>query len=327
MFQTEIAQMMHTFGEIRHPIQETTQLVEDIVRSQMAELVIQGAQISRRRSSRYLSHEDLIFLIRRDRMKVGRLTAYLSWRKVRKVANRAGNAGDNMDDEVDQEDEKIKRQKIRLPWDLTAQFDEVLLDADSGDEGNDLDDLQYFYESRFRLQMADQLTKSMSQEEYVAFAECRQASFTYKKQQRFKEWLNMDKITGTIRTGNDVIDVLGFLAYEIVRALTEQALLVKQDMERREKLSQELDEPMKSATADATLAKISRELTDQYEQFSIFTQFDTRRPLQTSHIMEAFRKLQANEVSYMFGASATSSPIPVLRSFSGGLVRTKQSLI
>lgn len=38
------------------------------------------------RSSRYLSPEDLIFLIRDDRGKVNRLRTYLSWKDVRKRA-------------------------------------------------------------------------------------------------------------------------------------------------------------------------------------------------------------------------------------------------
>ena len=39
-FQTEIQQMMFVFGEVSDPLQETTMLVEDIVRSQVIEIVI-----------------------------------------------------------------------------------------------------------------------------------------------------------------------------------------------------------------------------------------------------------------------------------------------
>lgn len=76
-YQQEIGQMMYTFGEVRHSPAETTQLIEDIVRQQMIETLIQAAQLARRRGSRYFSHEDLLFLIRRDSLKVARLTAYL----------------------------------------------------------------------------------------------------------------------------------------------------------------------------------------------------------------------------------------------------------
>ncbi|RCH77774.1 Transcription initiation protein spt3, partial [Rhizopus azygosporus] len=53
-FQTEIQQMMFVFGEVSDPLQETTMLVEDIVRSQVIEIIIQAAAQANRRNSRYL---------------------------------------------------------------------------------------------------------------------------------------------------------------------------------------------------------------------------------------------------------------------------------
>lgn len=46
------------------------------------------------RSSRFLSAEDLIFLIRDDRGKVNRLRTYLSWKEVRKRAKEDEEGGD-----------------------------------------------------------------------------------------------------------------------------------------------------------------------------------------------------------------------------------------
>jgi transcription initiation protein SPT3 len=48
-----------------------------------------------------------------------------------------------------------------------------------------------------RLKVADQVTRSMTQEEYIYYSECRQASFTYKKLKRFKEWCEMHKYIKT----------------------------------------------------------------------------------------------------------------------------------
>ena len=44
-------------------------------------------------NSRYLSAEDLIFLIRHDRAKVNRLRTYLSWKDVRRHAKDSGGDG------------------------------------------------------------------------------------------------------------------------------------------------------------------------------------------------------------------------------------------
>src|ERR1700722_3578105 len=84
---------MFVFGEVEEPITETVNLVEDIVRSQLIELIVQARALATRRGARYLSAEDLIFLIRHDRGKVNRLRTYLSWEDVRKHAKDSGGDG------------------------------------------------------------------------------------------------------------------------------------------------------------------------------------------------------------------------------------------
>lgn len=102
---------MFVFGEVQEPLTETVNLVEDIVRSQLIELVrvplvrglysalmrsrqiVQAKALANRRGARYLSAEDLIFLIRHDRAKVNRLRTYLSWKEVRKQAKDSGGDG------------------------------------------------------------------------------------------------------------------------------------------------------------------------------------------------------------------------------------------
>lgn len=116
---TEISQMMFVFGEVQDPMSETVNLVEDIVRSQIIELVcicarghtcdppadrtpeqiLQARPLASRRGARYLAAEDLIFLIRHDRAKVNRLRTYLSWKEVRKHAK--DSSGDGGAAEVD----------------------------------------------------------------------------------------------------------------------------------------------------------------------------------------------------------------------------------
>lgn len=112
---TEISQMMFVFGEVQDPAPETVNLVEDIVRSQIIELVctrsymsdghsrdagqiLQARPLASKRGARYLAAEDLIFLIRHDRAKVNRLRTYLSWKEVRKHAK---DSGDGAAAEVD----------------------------------------------------------------------------------------------------------------------------------------------------------------------------------------------------------------------------------
>jgi transcription initiation protein SPT3 len=84
---------MFVFGEVLEPNLDTVNLVEDIVRSQLIELIVQARAQATRRGARYLCAEDLIFLIRHDRGKVNRLRTYLSWKDVRKHAKDSGDGG------------------------------------------------------------------------------------------------------------------------------------------------------------------------------------------------------------------------------------------
>ena len=77
-----------------------------------------------------------------------------------------------------------------------------------------------------RLKQADERTKGMNAEEYLHFSECRQASFTFRKGKRFREWAGFGVVTDS-KPNDDIVDILGFLTYEIVTLLTEEALNVK----------------------------------------------------------------------------------------------------
>ena len=55
--------------------------------------ILQARSLANRRGVRYITAEDLIFLIRHDRGKVNRLRTYLSWKDVRKHAKDSGGDG------------------------------------------------------------------------------------------------------------------------------------------------------------------------------------------------------------------------------------------
>ena len=108
-YSQEISQMMFVFGEVQDPNPDTINLVEDIVRGQLVELVLQARKLAFKRGARHLSAEDLIFLIRHDRAKVNRLRTYLSWKDVRKHAKDSDGSGgggvevENLEDGADGE--------------------------------------------------------------------------------------------------------------------------------------------------------------------------------------------------------------------------------
>lgn len=66
-----------------------------------------------KRSSRFISPEDLVFLIRKDKQKVNRLRIYLSWKDVRKNAKDNKDQGaENLVDEFGEEGERMGIKKI-----------------------------------------------------------------------------------------------------------------------------------------------------------------------------------------------------------------------
>ncbi len=125
-----------------------------------------------------------------------------------------------------------RRNPVRLPWDLIS---DLILEgtgqALDGLDGEPVDEAAR--ESTFaRLQNADRITRNMSRQEYMEFTECRQASFTYKKSKKFRDWLNAAQYTD-YKLNDDVLEVLGFVAWEMVRMIVETALAIRDRPHRR----------------------------------------------------------------------------------------------
>lgn len=332
-YPVEISQMMFVFGEVQEPLTETVNLVEDIVRSQIIELIIQARALASRRGARYLSAEDLIFLIRHDRAKVNRLRTYLSWKDVRKHAkDSGGDGGGGVEVEIPEDgaDDKLtaKAQKItiKLPWEIMTIFSDVLQTDDEEDE----DDIEAHEASIQRLKEADDATRQMTRAEYQHYSDCRQASFTYRKAKRFREFLNLPASLD-LRANDDTVDIVGFLAFEMVRSLTLAGLEVKKSLEEfylredmRVSSSQVLGKRKNNIGLGGDAKRLRREEEDEPEDSplpvcSLFLPpSEERTSLRPEHIQDAFARMQ-NDWSMRRSAG--------MRNWRGGLVRTTVSLI
>ncbi|KAG2179454.1 hypothetical protein INT44_006300 [Umbelopsis vinacea] len=307
-FQSEIQQMMFVFGEVSDPLPETTMLVEDIVRSQVIEIIIQAAAMAAKRNSRSMNAEDLIFLMRHDRAKVNRLRSFLSWKDVRKNAKETG--GDQVEDMMEdsaaaEKPGKMHRSIIKLSWELVNQFSDVFVKSSKDEDSEDEDEIEAYNDSIQRLKDADEITRAMTREEYVHYSECRQASFTYRKSKRFRDWAYMSSFID-VKPNDDIIDSLGFLTFEMVSSLTEGAIQIKTDLATLHK-----DE---SAAAGKKRKRESGDEDGDETTMGLFSlSTNDQTPLEPLHIQEAFRRLQL-------------VPQP-LNTFRRGLVRTKISLI
>ncbi|KAF9421919.1 Transcription initiation protein spt3 [Entomortierella beljakovae] len=339
--------MMFVFGEVSDAIQETTMLVEDIVRSQVIEIICQAAQQARKRSSRFMSAEDLIFLIRHDRPKVNRLRTYLSWKDVRKNVKDSsdGSGGAGADDVVGIDDagdtkgggvdgpggpggknaaaggqvpvSKARRMRVKLSWELLNGFADAMV-GNGEDDDDDDDDEDAYLDSMQRLRDADRVTFAMTREEYEHYSECRQASFTYRKAKRFREWANMSSYID-MRPNDDIIDILGFLTFEMVTTMTETALKVKKEEDEKQRMYREAaaakskSKSEEGGGGDGNGSGGEDMDVDEHIPGLFSLPPSEQSPLQPRHIREAFRRLQR-------------APLPI-KNYQGGLARTKVSLI
>lgn len=314
-YRVEVLQMMFVSGETNDPPVETTSLIEDIVRGQVIEILMQATKTAAKRGTRSIAPEDVIFLIRHDKAKVNRLITYLSWKDVRKNTKDEGGGTESfMEQEgaangatggpstTDQSKmiTRYRKLKIRLPWEVQFMFSEQHLDnADDADEADD-EEKAATLASLKRLKMADERTKHMTKEEYVHWSECRQASFTFRKAKKFREWAQISQICES-RPHDDVIDILGFLTFEIVCSLTEEAMGIKSAEERL--LMQ-------------SMLKTGKEINERKRKYLFDKPDELAKPIQPYHIEEAWRRLQSTDFKHK-----------AVRAFGGGMLKSRTRLI
>ncbi|KAF9890328.1 Transcription initiation protein spt3 [Aspergillus nanangensis] len=289
-----LRQMMFVSGETAEPAVDTTTLIEEIVRQQVVEILVRSTQLATRRGVRSISTDDLIFLIRHDKAKVSRLKTFLSWKDVRKnVKDSDDKGGADAADFAGADDPmagavagpqdvaskpKNKRARVGLAWDVNSFYS---IQVPERDDEEDEEEEEQNYATLQRLAAADERTKYMTKEEYVFWSECRQASFTYRKSKRFREWAGFGIVTES-KPNDDIVDILGFLTFEIVQTLTEEALKVKEreDREKNRRGGAENGESTKKRKRETGLFDPPEE---------------GRTPVEPRHIREAYRKLQATQ--------------------------------
>ncbi|KAJ5515025.1 Histone-fold [Penicillium fimorum] len=258
--------MMFVSGETAEPSPETTTLIEEITRQQVIEILSRSTALATRRGVRSISTDDLIFLIRHDKAKVSRLRTFLSWKDVRKnVKDSDDKGGGDAADFAAADDAagvvagpqdvapkpKNKRAKVGLAWDVNSFYS---VQVPEREDEEDEEEEEQNYATLQRLAAADERTRHMTREEYVFWSECRQASFTYRKSKRFREWAGFGIVTES-KPNDDIVDILGFLTFEIVQTLTEQALKVKEreDNEKHRRGGAEAGENLKKRKRETGL--------------------------------------------------------------------------
>ncbi|KAL9623493.1 MAG: hypothetical protein Q9160_002173 [Pyrenula sp. 1 TL-2023] len=299
-----IPQMMFVSGETAEPSVETTGMIEQIVREQVVEMLTQATSLAARRGVRSISTNDLIFLIRHDKAKVSRLRTFLSWKEVRKNVKDSDDKGGGDAADVDFGDEatnpaeqkrgpaagsSTKKAKLILPWEAQSFYSETPPERPEDEDELNSEEEEQNSATIQRLATADERTKHMTKEEYVFFSECRQASFTFRKGKRFREWAGFGVVTDG-KPNDDVVDILGFLTFEIVQTLTEEALRVK--------AAEDIYNLKNSASTGGEGEGSKKRKREGSSLFQVTEEGKT--PVEPRHVREAYRRLQRIPAKYMF---------------------------
>jgi transcription initiation protein SPT3 len=302
-YRQEITQMMYVSGETGEPSVETTSIIEDIVRQQVIELLRVSTELASRRGSKTINTNDLIFQIRHDTAKVSRLRTFLSWKDVRKNVKDSDDKGADADlaagddpvggvvpgGPVDDQTKKNKKAKVGLPWE-PASFYSVEVPERDDEEDDDEEEMNYI--TLQRLRKADERTKAMTREEYVTWSEYRQASFTWRKGKRFREWAGFGIVTDS-KPSDDIVDILGFLTFEMVQTLTEISLKVKEQ------------EDMARAQSGGDNAGTKKR---KHQQGLFDPPSEGKTPVEPRHVLEAFRRFQERSKKYRTMLNHTRQP-------------------
>lgn len=144
---------------------------------------------------------------------------------------------------------------------------------------------------------------------------------------RFREFLNLPPAF-ELKASDDTVDIVGFLAFEIVRSLTLAGLAVKKSLEEaylRDDYAAPILGKRKPGAAGGPAEKRRREASpDDDTEYTLpvnslfLPPAESRTALRPEHIQDAFSRMQG-EWSHNRSAG--------MHNWRGGLVRTKISLI
>lgn len=239
--------MMFTFGDVRDVLSGSSAFVEELVRSQLLDLLKRAAGVTVKRSSRSVSVEDILWLVRHDPLKKRRLSEFLRWRDVRKNIRDAEEETIDADVEDELPDSEGRTLAKGNTEPSLAAADVQAFESTDASDADSIDDRAYRQETRQRLLEADRITRGMTRSAYVDYSECRQASFVFKKAKRFRDWLSLgDGVAAdgsVVRVSEDAIEVLGYIAWEIVRRITVAGCAIRKKSESQQTVAESSAQP------------------------------------------------------------------------------------
>lgn len=225
-FQKEISNMMHGFGDNPNPNAATVLLVENIVLQQLRSMLQEALNYSNIRGAKAISNHDIIYLMRKNFLKLKRLHDYqIKLDKIDKNRAPLGISPEAVMGNIILEDDKdptIKKRRTHI--DIIRELDEA----------NEVDEIKFDAIDYLRKVRAAKITESMTFEKYEAYHKARCTSFrngtSSKGFAKLEHWINPTK---ELKITLPALEVLCFLAYETVAEIVDAVFLIRQDAKKR----------------------------------------------------------------------------------------------
>ncbi|XP_076825758.1 transcription initiation protein SPT3 homolog [Clavelina lepadiformis] len=263
IFQKEIQCMLHGFGDVAEPLEETAVMVHKIVHAKMCDIIMMVSATAQKRGSKSIGIEDVIYLLTPDKSKLNRYLNHLKFKDMKgKFTDEPGNEDLVLNDIQETFDKSYKRIRICRKF-LQCIKPKANLNEMFNSGANDPVRLK-------RLARAEFQTRDMNTNEYLLFSECRSVTFA-KKPMKFYNWFEEVLLQVEVQPSHFGWESLEFLAHDLVAEIVDAALLVKNDQERN----------CKPYEPDITLLQTATHGMPKKQKTS----------LTCSHIREAFRRL------------------------------------
>ncbi|XP_067007758.1 transcription initiation protein SPT3 homolog isoform X2 [Anabrus simplex] len=216
--------MMHAFGDNPIPLQSSVNLVETVVYQQMQLLLHRATDIAVLRGSKSIGIEELLFLMRKDRVKINRLLNYLAVKDMKaSFLGTIEDAGDNGAVTGDPVSPPKKRKRMCLDYLKTIDQTGELTEK----ECQPFDSVKHERNVR-----AELMSQQLDENRYIKYSHARRVSFkvAYSRSHKLRDWLlSKGEIPDLPKSSSLVYEILCYLAYETVAQIVDLALLVRQD--------------------------------------------------------------------------------------------------